>query len=114
MRIVAIGGFLLVVLDPEKTDDTRYKSAKNTISTIIVPILDAAVSDALALGAEQIGGWFSVPHASGCRLRHPDGALVEYLEHRPSPFDFSTPGSFRAASGGPRRHQGQKVAEVDP
>lgn len=46
------------------------------------------------MGAEQVGEWFIVLHASDCRLWHPEGLFVEYLEHRPSPFDFSTPGTL--------------------
>jgi len=94
MRMVAIGGFLLLVLDSDKAAPERYESARNTTATIIVPFLNTAVTDALAMGAEQVGKPFSVPHARGCRLRHPDGLVVEYLEHRSSPFDAPTPGAF--------------------
>jgi cytochrome c553 len=94
MRIVAVGGFLILLLDPDKVDSTRYEQARNTVATVIVPYLDAATCDAKAAGAEQIGERFSAPHASGCRLRHPDGLVIEYLEHRPSQFDEMGPGSF--------------------
>jgi hypothetical protein len=36
MRIIAIGGFLLLVLDPDKVDPIRYQDARNTIATIVV------------------------------------------------------------------------------
>jgi hypothetical protein len=32
------------------------------------------------------------PRSSGTRLRHPDGLIVEYVEHRPSEADATTPG----------------------
>jgi hypothetical protein len=75
-------------------DPTRSKHAGITVATLIVPGLDAAVSLALVRGAVQVGERFVAPHARGCRLRHPDGLVVEYLEHRPSAFDVATPGSF--------------------
>jgi hypothetical protein len=96
MHIVAVGGFLILVLDQTKVPVERYTQARLTNATIINPDLDAAVARSLALGSELVGQRFVVPHGAGQRLRHPDGALVEYLEHRPSAYDVQTPGNLAA------------------
>jgi len=47
---------------------------------------------AAAAGAQIAQERWDSPPGPGVRLRHPDGSLVEYLEHRPSPDDVDEPG----------------------
>jgi len=89
IRIAAVGGFLVVALDEHKMDPGRFRQATLTTATLVNPALDPAVARALRLGATLVGERFVVPHATGQRMTHPCGAIVEYLEHRPSRFDVA-------------------------
>ncbi|MCA1223927.1 VOC family protein [Streptomyces sp. 8L] len=89
IRIAAVGAFLVLELDPALLD--RAGQARRTPVTMIFSHLDQAISRGLALGSELVEAPFPVPTGRGARLRHPDGLLVEYLEHRPSPHDVDTP-----------------------
>lgn len=90
IRIVAVGPFLILELDPARGDG--FELARKTAVTMVFADLGAAVERSLALGAELV----SAPSASaigrGAHMRHPDGLFVEYLEHRPSAYDADTPG----------------------
>ena len=53
----------------------------------------------MATDARQVAAWAQIvqqrweaPPGPGVRLRHPDGLIVEYLEHRPSADDADEPG----------------------
>lgn len=97
LHVVAVGPFLILAIDPSLVDREAHGQAEQTKATIIVPYLEDTIRRTIALGAEAVGGRFSVPHATGQRLRHPDGTLVEYLEHRPSAFDTDKPGPMFSA-----------------
>ncbi len=90
LHVVAVGPFLILEMDPEKLD--RAAQAAQTHVTVLVPDLDAAVTRLVADGAQIVQQRWASPPGPGLRLRHPDGLLVEYLEHRPSPYDADTPG----------------------
>lgn len=94
LHVVAVGRFLILEIDPAKLD--RVEQATKTQVTIIAPHLDETVTRQVAAGAEIVQERWSAPPGPGIRLRHPDGLLVEYVEHRPSPADVDEPGpSFR-------------------
>jgi len=59
---------------------------------VLVPHLDEAIQDRVAVGAEIVQERWDSPPGAGTRLRHPDGMLVEYVEHRPGPDDVDQPG----------------------
>lgn len=59
--------------------------------TMIFADLDTAIAASVAGGASIVATPFSAPTGRGARIRHVDGLLVEYLEHRPSPDDVDTP-----------------------
>jgi len=64
--------------------------------TVLNADLDAAVARQVGAGAEIVQQRWDTPVGGGVRLRHPDGLLVEYVEHRPGPFDVDEPGkAFR-------------------
>jgi predicted enzyme related to lactoylglutathione lyase len=89
IRTAAVGAFLIIDLDPDQHD--RVEQVRSTAVTMIFADLDAAVETSLALGAELVGDPFPAAVGRGARLRHPDGLLVEYLEHRPGPYDADSP-----------------------
>ncbi len=92
LHVVGVGEFLILEMDPAKLD--RIDQAKLTHVTVLAPHLDEAVRASVDHGAEVVQErWQSLP-GPGYRLRHPDGLLVEYLEHRPSPDDADSPGEL--------------------
>lgn len=88
IRVVAVGPFLILERDPRARD-----LAAETPATVLNAHLDDAVERSLADGAQVVQQRWSAPPGPGIRLRHPDGLLVEYLEHRPSPDDVAEPGA---------------------
>ncbi len=89
LHIAAVGPFLILDLDPAVLD--RAEQARQTPVTMIFADLDAAVAAAVTGGAELVAAPFAAPTGRGARIRHADGLLVEYLEHRPSPDDVDGP-----------------------
>ncbi|WP_344854115.1 hypothetical protein [Amycolatopsis ultiminotia] len=89
LYIVAVGPFLILDLDPELLE--RAEQARQTPVTMIFSDLDSALADSVANGAEIVAQPFAAPTGRGARIRHADGLLVEYLEHRPSPDDVDEP-----------------------
>lgn len=90
LHVVAVGPFL--VLEMEKAQLDRAEQAALTHITILNANLDEAVAQRVAAGAKIVQSRWDAPPGPGMRLRHPDGQLVEYLEHRPSPDDVDEPG----------------------
>lgn len=82
MHMVAIAEFLILELDPE-----RHPLPAATRATVIVADLAAALTTAVGHGATVLEAPHPAPVGAAARLEHPDGLLVEYLEHRPSPYD---------------------------
>ena len=85
MHIVAIAGFLILELDPE-----AHPAAAAAQATVIVAELATAVHQAVEHGATVLEAAHPAPVGAAARLRHPDGLLVEYLEHRPNANDVDT------------------------
>ena len=88
LHIAAVGSFLILDLDPATLD--RAEQARQTPVTMIFADLDAAIAASVAGGAQVVAAPFPAPTGRGARIRHADGLLVEYLEHRPSPDDVDT------------------------
>lgn len=94
LHVVAVGPFLILELD--KTKLGRASQAAETRVTVLSAHLDEAVDRQVAAGAQIVQPRWESPPGPGIRLRHPDGLLAEYLEHRPSPDDAGEPGpAFR-------------------
>ena len=89
LHVVAVGSFLIVEMDRNKLD--RAAQAAQTHVTVLVADLSDAVTQLIASGAEVAQERWDSPPGPGIRLRHPDGTLAEYLEHRPSPYDVEAP-----------------------
>ncbi|MBJ7597788.1 MAG: VOC family protein [Candidatus Dormibacteraeota bacterium] len=94
LHVVAVGPFLIIEMDRTKLD--RAAQAAETHVTVLVADLDDVMTHQVAAGAQVVQPRWDAPPGPGIRLRHPDGLLVEYVEHRPSPDDVGEPGlSFR-------------------
>lgn len=89
IRIVAVGNFLVLELDPAQPE--RFERARTTPVTIIFADIDRAIETSLGFGSEVMVAAAPSLVGRGAFLRHPDGLIVEYLEHRPSPHDADTP-----------------------
>lgn len=89
LHVVGVGAFLILEMDPARLD--RIDQAKQTRVTILAPHLEEAVRASVEGGAEVVQERWESPSGPGYRLRHPDGLLVEYLEHRPSADDAESP-----------------------
>jgi hypothetical protein len=89
VRIVAVGGFLVLDLDPAQPE--RFDLARRTLVTMIYADLDSAIETSIAHGAELIVPPTSSLVGRGAFLRHADGLLIEYLEHRPTAHDADSP-----------------------
>jgi hypothetical protein len=85
IQIAAVGAFLIVAVDPGQPE--RLELVRNTAVSMVFPELDSAIEAGRAIGAEVVTEPFATPVGRGARLRHPDGVIVEYLEHRPGPYD---------------------------
>jgi hypothetical protein len=90
LHVVAVGPFLVLEMDKALLD--RAEQAALTHITVLNAHLDEAVAQRVAAGAQIVQSRWDAPPGPGMRLRHPDGQLVEYLEHRPSPDDVDEPG----------------------
>lgn len=96
LHVVAVGPFLILEMDMETLE--RAGQAAQTQVTVLNAHLDEAVARQVAAGARIVQQRWEAPPGPGVRLRHPDGLLVEYLEHRPSADDVEQPGHvFRRA-----------------
>jgi hypothetical protein len=90
LHVVAVGPFLILEMDTQKLD--RAGQAAQTHVTVLNADLDTSVAREVAAGAQIVQPRWEAPPGPGVRLRHPDGLLAEYLEHRPSPDDVGEPG----------------------
>ncbi|MGC0415742.1 VOC family protein [Embleya sp. AB8] len=80
LALAAVGGFLLI--EGEAATVERFRS---TTGTLLVPELAPYLERLVAAGAEITDPLRHVPTGSGLTARHPDGTIVEYVEHRPTP-----------------------------
>lgn len=94
LHVVAVGPFLILALDPKKLDANKHGQATETHTTVLVAHLDETAAGLVAKGATIVQPRWTVPPGAGIRLRHPDGLLVEYIEHRPSAFDVDQPSAI--------------------
>jgi predicted enzyme related to lactoylglutathione lyase len=79
LHVVAVGPFLILELDAE-----QHGLAAQTTVTVLNADLDEAVARQVTAGAEIVQERWTALVGAGTRLRHPDGLIVEYLEHRPT------------------------------
>jgi hypothetical protein len=87
LHAVAVGPFLILELDAK-----QHGLAAQTTVTVLNANLHEAVARQVTAGAEIVQARWTSAVGAGTRLRHPDGLIVEYLEHRPSEDDVAEPG----------------------
>ena len=80
LALAAVGGFLIV----EGTDEA-VSPFLDVDGTLLVDDASAHLARLTALGAETVEPLHPVPTGSGFTARHPDGTVIEYVEHRPTP-----------------------------
>lgn len=80
LALAAVGGFLLI----EGTDES-VAPFLSTAGTLLVDRVQPYLERLTAAGAEIIEGPKPVPTGTGFTARHPDGTVIEYVEHRPTP-----------------------------
>ncbi|MFF8959743.1 VOC family protein [Streptomyces sp. NPDC014894] len=80
LRLAMVGAFLLIEGD---RDDLR--PFLSTTGTLLVDDVRPYYDRLVAEGAEIVFPLQEVPTGAGFNARHPDGTVVEYVHHRPTP-----------------------------
>ncbi|GAA1902314.1 glyoxalase/bleomycin resistance/dioxygenase family protein [Streptomyces durmitorensis] len=80
LALAAVGGFLLI----EGTDES-VAPFRSTAGTLLVDRVQPYLERLTAAGAEITEALKPVPTGAGFSARHPDGTIIEYVEHRPAP-----------------------------
>ncbi|MGH7869996.1 MAG: VOC family protein [Candidatus Dormibacteraceae bacterium] len=80
LRLASIGNVLLIA-----GNETALESFRATAMTLLVASLDEYLERFDALGVEVVSPPKAVPTGRNLLARHPDGTLVEYVEHRRQP-----------------------------
>ncbi|NEA38422.1 hypothetical protein [Streptomyces sp. SID11385] len=88
IELAVTGGFLLLAGPPEALAPVRATQA-----TVVVDTLDGVLDRSAREGSEILAPPRAVPTGRNLVVRHPGGAIIEYVE-----FDAAT----RAAAGLPR------------
>lgn len=79
LHVVAVGPFLILELNR-----AEHADAAATHVTVVLPHLDEAVAARVNDGAIVVQAKRAPLAGPDVRLRHPDGLVVEYVEHRPT------------------------------
>lgn len=81
LTLAVVGSFLLVEAAEEVLEPFRA-----TDGTLLVASTDACLARLTAEdGVEILDPPHRVPTGTGFTARHPDGTVIEYVEHRPTP-----------------------------
>lgn len=80
LALAAVGGFLLIEGTQEGLAPFRA-----TVGTLLVDDAADYLARLEAAGAEILVPLLVVPTGAGFTARHPDGTVIEYVEHRPTP-----------------------------
>nr|WP_237535750.1 VOC family protein [Streptomyces sp. SID3343] len=77
--LAAVGSFLLI-----EGDEDALRPFRATTGTLLVAEVAPYLDRLTAAGAEIVGPLRRVPTGAGFTARHPDGSVIEYVEHRPT------------------------------
>ncbi|MFF0772296.1 VOC family protein [Nonomuraea wenchangensis] len=80
LRLATVGAFLII-----EGDEEALAPFRDTVGTLLVDDVRPYYERLLAAGAEMVFPLQQVPTGSGFNARHPDGTVVEYVHHRPTP-----------------------------
>ena len=78
LTLAAVGGFLILEGSPSQLEPFR-----DTVGTLLVDDVEPYLERLLASGATVVHPLTQVSVGAGFTVRHPDGAQVEYVHHRP-------------------------------
>ncbi len=79
LRLATVGGFLLI-----EGSEEDLRPFRSTTGTLLVDDVQPYYDRLVAEGAEIIFPLQKVPTGVAFNARHPDGAVVEYVHHRPT------------------------------
>jgi predicted enzyme related to lactoylglutathione lyase len=79
-EVAGIGGFLIVA-----GDEQALAPFRRVQSTVLVDDLDGTQALVAEHGGEIVDGPNEVPTGRNATVRHPGGAVLEYVEHRARP-----------------------------
>ncbi|MDR6866112.1 putative glyoxalase superfamily protein PhnB [Microbacterium resistens] len=80
LRLAMVGAFLII-----EGDDEALAPFRSTTGTLLVDDVQPYYDKLVAAGAEIIFPLQQVPTGAGFNAVHPDGTVVEYVHHRPTP-----------------------------
>lgn len=80
LRLATVGAFLVIEGEAEALAPFRDTTGTLLVDDV-VPYHDRLVAE----GAEIVFPLQQVPTGAGFNARHPDGTVVEYVHHRPTP-----------------------------
>ena len=78
LELAAVGDVLIIA-----GNETSLAPFKTTVMTMIVDDITAFHAHFVTHGVEIIAPIQEVPTGRNMRVRHPDGLVVEYVEHDP-------------------------------
>ncbi|MFJ3229263.1 VOC family protein [Streptomyces sp. NPDC086783] len=84
LEVAGVGNILVIAGDDEALEPFR-----STGASIVVDDIRWYATYLAEAGAEIVEAPFPVSVGSEMRVRHADGLLVNYVEHRPGPIDDS-------------------------
>lgn len=82
LALAAVGAFLII-----EGDDASLRPFRATTGTLLVDRVEPYYARLRDAGAEVVAPLHVVPVGAGFTVRHPDGAVVEYVHHRRSADD---------------------------
>lgn len=88
LRLAVIGAFLVI-----EGDDEHLAPFRATTGTLLVDDVQPYHDRLVAAGAEMVEPLHEVPTGAGFTARHPDGAVIEYVHHRPTSEELVAAGS---------------------
>ncbi|KOT97546.1 glyoxalase [Streptomyces sp. NRRL F-5755] len=80
LRLATVGAFLLI-----EGGEEDLRPFRSTVGTLLVDDVRPYHEKLVAEGAEIIFPLQEVPTGAAFNARHPDGTVVEYVHHRPTP-----------------------------
>ncbi|MER5771343.1 VOC family protein [Streptomyces sp. NPDC001985] len=80
LRLAMVGAFLLI-----EGSEEDLRPFRSTVGTLLVDDVRPYHDRLVAAGAEILFPLQEVPTGAGFNARHPDGTVVEYVHHRPTP-----------------------------
>jgi uncharacterized glyoxalase superfamily protein PhnB len=78
LSLAAVGAFLII-----EGDEESLRPFRATTGTLLVDHVEPYYERLRSAGAEVVAPLQAAPVGAGFTVRHPDGAVVKYVHHRP-------------------------------